>query len=148
MSKHITRRRANGQYRKPTLERDFGITCPICPHCQGCNPHGVTEPAPVVCGQCGKPMTLPDITVQGRGKLTGELRTDSEGVIIRIEDDGDEAFWAETRLTLTQLRDLVMEIECIAADAADELRDRANTPEAIADQSTPWVEADPEDEPF
>jgi len=56
MSKRIPSRHRNGRYRKATLENTFGLTAPVCPHCGGLNPHGVNEPAPDVCGQCGQSM--------------------------------------------------------------------------------------------
>ena len=56
MSKRIPSRQRNGRYRRATLENTFGLKAPVCPHCRGLNPHGINEPAPEVCGQCGKPM--------------------------------------------------------------------------------------------
>lgn len=58
MGKRIHSRRGNGRFQKATLENTFGLTTRICPHCNGLNPHKADEPAPEVCGQCGKSLLL------------------------------------------------------------------------------------------
>lgn len=55
MGRRRLSRRANGRFRRATLENTFGLHAPVCASCRGFNPHKVGEPAPTVCCQCGEP---------------------------------------------------------------------------------------------
>jgi uncharacterized protein (DUF983 family) len=46
-------RRANGRFRRATLENTFGLHMLVCPECSRCNPYDVGTPAPDTCHACG-----------------------------------------------------------------------------------------------
>lgn len=53
MGHRMYSRRANGQFRRATLENTFGLHACICPECRRFNPHSVNEPHPAECHACG-----------------------------------------------------------------------------------------------
>jgi hypothetical protein len=49
-------RRSNGRFQRNTLANTFGLKAPICSECNSFNPHGIGEPPPATCHNCGKPL--------------------------------------------------------------------------------------------
>ena len=43
----------NGRYERATLANTFGLSVEVCPVCRIMNPHGVGEPKPAHCHDCG-----------------------------------------------------------------------------------------------
>jgi rubrerythrin len=46
-------RRADGRFRRATLENTFGLRVLICPECSQLNPYEAGTPAPDSCHACG-----------------------------------------------------------------------------------------------
>lgn len=59
--------REGSRWAKNTVERVFGLSAPVCPHCRSFNPHGTTEPAPDRCQKCQAPL-LPPCPEHGEAK--------------------------------------------------------------------------------
>jgi uncharacterized protein (DUF983 family) len=58
MGRRLYSRKANGRFRRATLENTFGLSAPTCPQCGRFNTHGVNEPPPETCHACGAPMAV------------------------------------------------------------------------------------------
>jgi hypothetical protein len=53
MGRRALFRQSNGRFRRPTLERDFGIKAWICDACDRINTRAVGEGRPDSCHACG-----------------------------------------------------------------------------------------------
>ena len=51
--KRIQQRRANGRFRRNTLERFAGVQALVCAACRGLNLRELGTPMPAACAQCG-----------------------------------------------------------------------------------------------
>jgi hypothetical protein len=58
-----------------------------------------------------------ELRVTGRGKLTARVLAYRDGLVLRLDDDQDLAFWAEVELTADQLRALLRQAR--AAEGAN-----------------------------